>query len=105
MVTLTNYNSGELLIADDSGGPSVRLNREEANRLILLARMHTSGEFAEKLASFISDNVLAGLILKDFEKKSSTERWNLKEKFARLHTLSKGYEPAKPEAVAEVVPL
>ena len=104
MVTLTNYNSGELLIGDDSS-LSVRLDREEANRLILLARMHASAEFAEKLPSFISDKLLVGLILKDFEKKSSTERWNLKEKFARLHTLSKDYEPVKSEEIVEVVPL
>lgn len=102
MVTLTNYNSGELLIAADAG-PSVRLGREEANRLILHARMHTVAEFVEKLPSFVPNQALVQLILEGFEKKSPTERWNLKEKFARLRTLAKGYEPADPAAVMETI--
>lgn len=102
MVTLTNYSSGELLIADGSGR-SVRLGREEANRLILYARMHTVAEFVEKLSSLVGDSSLVGSILEGFEKMSSTDRWNLKEKFARLHTLAAGFHPKDPVTVVEVV--
>jgi hypothetical protein len=104
MITVTNYSSGELLIADGSG-QSIRLGREEANRLVMMARMHTVAEFVEKLPTLLGDAILAGAILQGFDKKSSTDRWNLKEKFARLHTLSKDYRSERADGVIEVVSL
>ena len=104
MITLTNYESGELLISGGSG-QETRLTRDQANRLIMMARMHTIAEFIEKIPSLIASELLAKSILSVFEEKNSTERWNLKEKFARLGTLTKGYTPKDPEAVAEVIRL
>lgn len=100
MITLTNYESGEMLIAND-GGISLRLSHDQANRLIMTARMHTVAEFVEKLPTLISDETLLKKIREAFEGKTSSERWNLKEKFARLQTLTKGYSPKNPGEVVE----
>lgn len=103
MITLTNYSSGELLVNDDTGH-SLRLSQEAANRLILHARMHTVVEFAQGLPGLISDPALVQAITTFFESaKTSSERWNLKEKFARLQTLTKGYQPLAAAEVVEVV--
>lgn len=104
MITITNYNSGEVLVSEE-GGPSVRLSRDASNRLIMMGRMHTVDEFIEKLSSLIPDETLVASIRKAFEGKTSTERWNHKEKFARLQTLSKGFEPKNPDQVWETVNL
>lgn len=89
---LTNYSSGELALTGPDG--ATKLSRDQANRLILHARMHTVEEFVQALRDLISDRSLVRAIEATFEKaKNSSERWSLKEKFARLHTLSKGYEP------------
>lgn len=104
MVTLTNYSSGELEIADGAGH-ALRLDRETANRLIMHARMHAVAEFVERLPSLVGDSALVGSILEGFEKMSSTDRWNLKEKFARLRTLAKDYQPARGNEMVEEVSL
>ncbi len=104
MITLSNYNSGELEIQNEAGH-KLHLPRESANRLIMMARMHTVAEFVEKLPSLIPDEKLLQSIQSFFEGKTPTERWNLKEKFARLTTLAKGYEPKKLEDVIESVTL
>lgn len=104
-MTITNFGSGELVI-QAADGRSARLTRDEANRLILLARMHTVAEFVEKLPAFIADRNLLEGVMQSFQKAaSSTEKWNLKEKFARLTTLAKGYEPKSPSEVLETVTL
>ncbi len=91
MITLTNDSSGELLIANGAG-PSVRLSREAATRLILHARMHSVADFVAGLPKLISDPEIIRSIAAAFETApTSSERWNLKEKFARLRTLTKDY--------------
>ena len=46
MISLTNFESGELLIVDDD--VSKKLTHDQANRLVMAARMHTIAEFIEK---------------------------------------------------------
>lgn len=101
MVTITNYDSGELLISDQT--VSLRLDREPANRLVMAARMHTVAEFLEKLPGLLSEEKLLQQIQMAFEGKSSSERWNLKEKFARLRTAVKGYGSKNPDQVVETM--
>jgi hypothetical protein len=104
MITLTNFSSGELLIAITE--TSIRLTREQANRLILFARMHTVDQFIAELPQLIPNLPLARSIAILFESaQSSSQRWGLKEKFARLITLAKGYQPKNQAEVAEVVTL
>lgn len=86
---LNNYSSGELEILDQAGH-ALRLDREASNRLIMMARMHTVAEFVEKLPQLIHEEFLQKKLLELFEKGTKTQRWNLKEKFARLNTLTKG---------------
>jgi hypothetical protein len=103
MIRMSSFGSGELLIEDGSG-LSLRLDRDTANRLIMAGRMHTVPEFMEKLDILIPNPVLAGLVRTAFEAAvSSTEKWNLKEKFARLTTLTRGYEAKNPAEVVETV--
>ncbi len=105
MVTITNYGSGEIMI-EDGEGRSLRLDREAGNRLVMTGRMHTVAEFVEKLPSFVTEPILLASILAYFEKAANaSEKWNLKEKFARLGTLTKGYEPKNPSEVVETVSL
>ena len=105
MITITNFGSGEVQISDDQGH-SLKLDRGAANRLVMMGRMHTVAEFVEKLPTFIGEPVLCGAIRQLFEKATnSSEKWNLKEKFARLQTLVKGYLPKNPTEVLEVVSL
>ena len=100
---MTNFGSGEIDIADDQGH-SLRLDREAANRLVMAGRMHTVAEFVEKIPTLIPDSSLSRSILDVFEKaRTSSEKWSLKEKFARLTTLAKGYEPKEPSAILEKV--
>lgn len=102
MIRLVNHDSGELSIEDGDGIP-LRLSRDQTNRLIMMARMHTTEEFLEKLPTLILNEALQEKIRHRFQGKSSTERWNLKEKFARLTTLTKGYESKDPKAVLEKI--
>lgn len=103
-MNIVNYESGEVVL--EEGSESARLPRETSNRLILMARMHTVPEFVELLPSFIkSENLLKSIQQKFATSQNSTERWNLKEKFARLTTLTKGYQSKTPEAVLEKVVL
>lgn len=104
MVTLTNYGSGEMLIADDAG-VSLRLSQDQANRLIMTARMHTVAEFLEKLPELLAAPGLLKAVQATFDGKSSSERWMLKEKFARLQTLVRGYRPKNPAETVGVVEL
>ena len=71
----------------------------------MTARMHTVAEFIEKLPTLISDEALLKKILITFDGKTSSDRWNLKEKFARLQTLTKGYVPKNPGEIVEVAEL
>jgi len=105
MITLTNYGSGEIQIADEAGH-SIRLDRESANRLVMMGRMHTVAEFVEKLPALIPEPALLQALVKAFhDAATSTDKWNLKEKFARLQTLVRGYVPKDPQAVMEIVRL
>jgi len=102
-MTITNFGSGEVEISDDQGR-RIRLDRESANRLVMAGRMHTVAEFVEKLPSLIFDQEFVRILQESFEKApTSTDKWNLKEKFARLTTLTKGYEPKNPAEVMESV--
>ncbi len=103
-MTITNFDSGEIELASGTG-PSMRLDREHANRLVMAARMHSVAEFLEKLPALISDEALQAEIAGSFEGKTSSQRWALKEKFARLRTAVKGYESPSPESVVETVGL
>lgn len=103
MIRITNFGSGEVLIEDGSG-LSARLDRDTANRLIMAGRMQTVAEFIEKLHILIPNAALVGLVRAAFDgAASSTEKWNLKEKFARLTSLAKGYESKNPSEVVETV--
>lgn len=100
-MTITNFGSGEVEISDDHGH-SVKLDRDAANRLVMMGRMHTVAEFVEKLPSLVSHAELLKGILQSFDKAAtSTDKWNIKEKFARLTTLAKGYAPKNPAEVIE----
>jgi hypothetical protein len=104
-MTIKNFGSGEVEIADESG-LKVLLDREVANRLIMAGRMHTVAEFVEKLPVLVPHPEIAVALRTCFEKApTSSDRWNLKEKFARLTTLTKGYEPKNPGDVVETVTL
>jgi hypothetical protein len=104
-MTITNFGSGAIEIADENGR-KVRLDREAANRLVMAGRMHTVAEFVEKLPALIPDTELTAAILEAFHKApASSGKWNLKEKFARLTTLSKGYESKNPSEVIETATL
>ncbi len=103
MITITNFGSGEVQIADDQGH-SLKLDRDAGNRLVMAGRMHTVAEFVEKLPTLITDKDLLQGILQSFQiAPTSSDRWNLKEKFARLTTLAKGYEAKNPSEVIEFV--
>lgn len=103
MIQLVNFASGEVEIAADSG-QKLRLTRDQANRMILMARMHTVAEFVEKLPTLITDAGLLRQIQATFAgAPSSTDQWNLKEKFARLVTLTKDYQPKDPSEIIESV--
>ena len=102
-MTITNFGSGEIEMADGNGHKS-RLNREAANRLVMAGRMHTVAEFVEKLPLLLPDPVFAAAVREAFEKApTSSDKWNLKEKFARLGTLTKEYLPKNPTEVVESV--
>ena len=100
---MTNYSNGEVEISDGSGHV-LRLPRERANSLIMSARMHTVDEFLQSLPSFLTDTELLHAVQSTFDHPTSTERWNAKEKFARLRTLTSNYPSgAAPQEVVEIV--
>ncbi len=102
-IRISNFISGELLIEGENGA-SVRLNRDQAHRLILAARMQPVPRFLEKLSLLIPDDTLARAIQTRFEvSTASSECWGLKEKLARLQTLSRDYEPNDPDGLVETV--
>ena len=102
MITLTNYSSGELLIANGAG-PAVRLSRESAHRLILHARMHSVDEFLAALPRLIADTEVVNQLQTLFASlQGRSDRWNFKEKFARLQTLSQEHQ-TKGNEIKEVV--
>lgn len=101
-MTIENFDSGELLLSDNEGH-KVRLEREAANRLVMAARMHSVAEFLEKLEGLLPEETLGLRIAGLFEGKTSSQRWALKEKFARLRTVVKGYESQRPDTVVETV--
>ena len=84
-------------------GQTHKLTRDQAHRLIMAARMHGPQDFIEKIPNLISDSGFSQTILTKFEGKNATEKWNLKEKFARLHTATKDYVSNNPGEVIEVI--
>jgi len=103
MLVITNYANGELEISTDSL-PVVRMNQEQANRLILFARMHPVSDFVASLSRLMQDKQIAQAVLSCFELlKTSSERWNLKEKFARLRTVTSGFPSGSPDQVTEKI--
>ncbi len=103
MITVTNYNSGEILLETPTGH-SLRLAWEEANRLVMFARMHGVEEFIENLPRLIPDEELVRALRTCFETaRTKTDRWNFKEKFARLRTISRGCKPDHPGEIVETV--
>ncbi len=102
MVQLINHTNGELAITDDAGH-TLWLPRERANSLIMSARMHTIDEFLQALPGLIADADLLREIQSAFDRPTSTERWNAKEKFARLRTLTSNYSfQGTPEVVETI---
>lgn len=104
MVTLTSYNSGAVLIADEANA-QVHLPQAAANRLIMTARMKTVEAFVEKLPTLIPHEELTQTIRDLIETAQGSERWNLKEKFARLPTIVAGHPIEQPDAIKEVIEL
>ena len=102
MITLTNYASGELALAN-SEGQDLHLTRDQAHRLVMAARMHGTHDFINKIPNLISQPELAKVIATTFDGKNSSEQWNLKEKFARLQTITKEHTPEKPDEVVDVI--
>ena len=85
-IALINYASGELEISptapSDQTGGSLRLSRDQANRLIMLARMHSVAEFVEELPKFLKDPQTLEAIRGHFGRlQTPTDRWNFKESF------------------------
>lgn len=103
-MTLTNFESGELKL-ESGAGPSLCLSRDAASRLIMAARMHSVAHFIEKLPQLITEPTLLQNLLSLFEQAQGSARWNLKESFARLRTLTKEYVPQNPQQVVESVSL
>ncbi len=101
MWTMTNFGSGEIAIADSEGKTICRLSREDSHRLIMTARMHAVEPFLQKLPTLIPNRDLGLAILALFDEKNASARWALKEKFARLTTLSRGYESKDPQKILE----
>lgn len=104
MISLTNYSNGEITISDQEGH-SLRLPREKANLLIMSARMHTAQGFVVSLPRFIEEALLLAKIRQLFEHSPSSGRWSLKEKFARLRTLTKDCPATEASQVIEQVKL
>ncbi len=102
MLKITNYNSGELEISDQAGR-CIRLNQDQSNRLILAARMHNVEPFIQKLPQLVPDIHLATEIKSLLINVDGSDRWNLKEKFARLHTVVAGHPIENPESIQETV--
>lgn len=104
MFHIINYNSGELEISDYLGH-SARLSREQAYRLVMAARMHGVDSFIEKLPILLPEENLVAMFCGLFQKAEKNNRWTLKEKIARLYTVSAGIEVDNPNSVTEVVKL
>ncbi len=104
MVTLTCYNSGALTVSDNNGR-TCKLPPAAAKRLIMAARMKSTEAFLEKLPELISDAELVSIIQGIIEGTTGSERWTLKEKFARLPTIASGFDVSNPDEVAEVFAL
>ncbi len=102
MVTIINYNSGEIELKSDQG-PQIRLDHQQANRLVLAARMRNVEPFIEKLAELIGEATLVKEISAQLHAAEGSDRWNLKEKFARLHTIVPGIEIENPDGIFETV--
>lgn len=101
MLTITVYNSGALKL--DNSSTTLSLTRDQAHRLIMGARMHSVDEFIEKVPSLIADATIVKNVRASFEKAEKSERWNLKETFARIPTVAKGYEAKNPDSVSETI--
>lgn len=66
--------------------------------------MHTVEEFVAQLPKLLSDHKIVSQMRDFFDKATtSSERWNIKEKFARLVTMVKGYQPSHPDKVIEEI--
>ncbi len=102
MITLTNFESGALRI-DSDADRSLDLSHDQAHRLIMAARMHSIDPFVEKLSSLIEHEGICREILALFAAAQGSDRWNLKESFSRLQTVTKGYVPQNPESVVESI--
>lgn len=104
MLTLTCYNSGALTISDGTH-ETVHLSHQAANRFIMAARMKGIEDFVHKLPSLIDQQGIVHSLTGLLHEAQGTQRWNLKEKIARLHTVVPGYPVAEPEQIKEVVQL
>ncbi|OGQ55573.1 MAG: hypothetical protein A3I75_06335 [Deltaproteobacteria bacterium RIFCSPLOWO2_02_FULL_50_16] len=104
MITITNFASGELEIALQ-GEKGLRLSRDLAHRLILAARMHGPQDFIQKIPQLIGSAPLSQAITRQFEGGDPSGKWRLKEKFARLVTVTKDHKPKDLEEVIETITL
>lgn len=104
MLTLTSYQSGAVLICRDDGA-EVKLAPDAANRLIMAARMKNIEPFLAKLGDLIPHPELAQTIHETITSATGSDRWNLKEKFARLPTVTTGHDVSDPDQVAEIIKL
>jgi len=103
MLRIINYNSGDLELVTD--GATVRIEREAANRFVMAARMHTIESFLTKLPKLIANKEIVALIIDLIETADGSARWNVKETFARLHTVVPGHAPERPDEVCEEISL
>jgi len=104
MIKLIAYKSGAVTIVADHG-QETQLDQPAANRLILAARMHSVEPFMAKLEGLIPNAELARSIRDKIAAAKGSERWNLKENFARLPTVEPDIKTDNPEEIAEEVTL
>jgi hypothetical protein len=82
------WATGQVTIDGGALGRVV-LTHAQGNRLIMAARMHAVDRFAGKIAGLLDSTAMVEAIAAGFARREGSARWNLKEAFARLMTVSK----------------
>lgn len=95
---LINYSNGELELLTPSGEKN-RFAPPKAYQLILAARMNSIQRFQDYLRRLQTESPLLSQVLEKFSQLERSAQWTLKEKFARLETLSPDVI-SEPEAEA-----
>lgn len=97
---LINYSNGELELLTPSGEKN-RFASPKAYQLILAARMNSIQRFQDYLRRLLAESPLLSQVLEKFSQLERSAQWTLKEKFARLETLSPDVTSAPESEVIE----